>query len=332
MTSPTIEGLRTRTLTLEDASMVAATLNLISQHDVGENWLAEGDLEREWQAPNFMIADNTHALFDGDQLVGYADLWDMLPPHTRAFGFCRVHPDYRGRGIEDYLMRWLLETSRRNLSRAPENARVVLHMMIDSRMQHSISLYERHGLRHIRNYFQMRLNMEAPPPLPQYPEGITVRKFVRGQDDRATFEALDEAFRDHYGHMPGQFEMFEHHMLNNAMSELSMWYLAMAGDEIAGLCLCSKSIPEDPELGWVEDLAVRRPYRKLGLGLALLHESFGEFYRRGYRKVGLGVDAQNLTGALRLYERAGMRPERQWQRYEYVLREGEELSTQMLSE
>jgi hypothetical protein len=32
----------------------------------------------------------------------------------------------------------------------------------------------------------------------------------------------------------------------------------------------------------------------------------GEFYKRGMRKVGLTVDAQNPTGATRLYERAGM--------------------------
>ncbi len=52
--------------------------------------------------------------------------------------------------------------------------------------------------------------------------------------------------------------------------------------------------------------ACRKPWRKRGLGLALLHHAFGEFYRRGQPKVALGVDAQNPTGATRLYERAGM--------------------------
>ena len=79
------------------------------------------------------------------------------------------------------------------------------------------------------------------------------------------------------------------------------------------------------------DLSVRRPWRRKGLGMALLYHSFGEFYRRGTRKVGLDVDSQNLTGATRLYERVGMRVNRQYDSYEKELRPGIELSTQSLS-
>jgi mycothiol synthase len=59
-------------------------------------------------------------------------------------------------------------------------------------------------------------------------------------------------------------------------------------------------------MGWIASLSVRKPWRKRGLGLALLHHAFGEFWRLGERTIGLGVDAENPTGATRLYERAGM--------------------------
>jgi len=75
---------------------------------------------------------------------------------------------------------------------------------------------------------------------------------------------------------------------------------------------------------------VLRPWRRRGLALALLHHTFGEFYRRGKRRVGLGVDADSLTGALRLYEKAGMHPIRQYASFEKELRPGVELSTQTL--
>lgn len=65
-----------------------------------------------------------------------------------------------------------------------------------------------------------------------------------------------------------------------------------------------------------------------GLGLALLLHAFGEFFRRGYRKVSLGVDAQNITGALRLYEKAGMHVIRQMDMYEKEIRPGRELRVQ----
>ncbi|HEV2582694.1 MAG TPA: GNAT family N-acetyltransferase, partial [Ktedonobacteraceae bacterium] len=82
--------------------------------------------------------------------------------------------------------------------------------------------------------------------------------------------------------------------------------------------------------GWVNTLAVLRPWRKQGLGMALLLHSFREFYQRGKRKVGLGVDSQNLTGATRLYQRAGMHVAREHITYEKELRAGIELSTQIL--
>jgi ribosomal protein S18 acetylase RimI-like enzyme len=41
----------------------------------------------------------------------------------------------------------------------------------------------------------------------------------------------------------------------------------------------------------------------------LLHLAFAAFWRRGERTVALSVDSDNLTGATRLYERAGMEVE-----------------------
>ena len=97
---------------------------------------------------------------------------------------------------------------------------------------------------------------------------------------------------------------------------------------MAGVSMCRMVASGDPESGWVDTLAVRKEYRKHGVGLALLLNSFGEIYKRGQCKVQLGVDAGNLTGALRLYQRAGMHLLRQFDIYEKVLRGGRDLSTQ----
>jgi mycothiol synthase len=67
-------------------------------------------------------------------------------------------------------------------------------------------------------------------------------------------------------------------------------------------------------------LGVRRPWRRRGLGLALLRSAFGGFYRRGTRKVALAADSQSLTGATRPYERAGMHLERLYSVYRKELR------------
>jgi ribosomal protein S18 acetylase RimI-like enzyme len=83
-------------------------------------------------------------------------------------------------------------------------------------------------------------------------------------------------------------------------------------------------------MAWVQSLGVRRPWRRQGLALALLHHLFGASYRRGITKVGLGVDTESLTGATRLYEKAGMQIYRQWDTYEKELRPGEDLVTRQV--
>jgi mycothiol synthase len=79
-------------------------------------------------------------------------------------------------------------------------------------------------------------------------------------------------------------------------------------------------------------LGVRRRWRKHGLGLALLRHSFGELARIGRRKAGLGVDASSLTGATRLYEKAGMRAIREIIAFEKDLRAGKDLATQTIED
>ena len=77
-------------------------------------------------------------------------------------------------------------------------------------------------------------------------------------------------------------------------------------------------------IGWIRTLGVRPPWRKRGLGEALLLHSFGEFYKRGTKTIGLGVDAQNPTGATRLYQKVGMVAVSEFVTYEKGLRSGRE--------
>ncbi len=85
-------------------------------------------------------------------------------------------------------------------------------------------------------------------------------------------------------------------------------------------------------MGWVGSLSVCRPWRRKGLAVALLYHSFAEFYRQGHRRVGLGVDSSSLTGATRVYERAGMHADQHTAIYSKVLRDGVDVATESLEE
>ena len=55
-------------------------------------------------------------------------------------------------------------------------------------------------------------------------------------------------------------------------------------------------------------LAVLRPYRRRGVGVALLRRAFAVGGAKGCSTAGLGVDLANPTRAVRLYRAVGMRP------------------------
>jgi len=151
----------------------------------------------------------------------------------------------------------------------------------------------------------MEIDLSEAPPPPRWPEGIEVRT-LRAGDERVFHAVQHEAFEDSWEPMRMPFEEWEHWFLGSSPRfDPELWFLALAGDEPAGVAICHPH-PGDPSLGWVGELGVLRPWRRRGLGRALLLHAFAAFRGRGLMRAGLGVDAESLTGANRLYESAGM--------------------------
>jgi mycothiol synthase len=200
---------------------------------------------------------------------------------------------------------------------APEGARVTLYDTISHVNEAAGRVLEGQGYTPARHFWRMRIVMDQPPAAVEWPDGLTIRTFVPGQDDGATFDAMEEAFQDHWGYVPWRLETWRQLTIEREDFDPGLWFLAMDGDEIAGGSLC-RSYPDE---GWVNQLGVRRPWRRRGLGLALLRHTFREFYQREQRRVSLEVDSQNTAGATRLYRRAGMCVVRQFDSYEKVLRD-----------
>jgi GNAT superfamily N-acetyltransferase len=156
--------------------------------------------------------------------------------------------------------------------------------------------------------------MDVPPPIPQWVEGITVRPFVSGKDDQATYQADEEAAEDKGYHQPLSYEAWVKRMrMDSEFFDPDLWFLAWQQDEVAGVAL--NLYHRDSKTGWVDHLSVRRAWRNMGIGKALLLHSLGEFYRRGVRNVKLSVDSKSLTNAPRLYEQVGMKTIQQYHIY-----------------
>src|SRR5262249_30690262 len=115
-----------------------------------------------------------------------------------------------------------------------------------------------------------------------------------------------DAFQGEVGNEPGDFEQWCREMFSRENFDPSLWILLVDGDHLVGTALCRIDSGDEASIGWIDQFGIRRPWRKRGLGLALLYQCFGEFYRRRIVTCGLNVDAENLSGSIRLYERAGM--------------------------
>ena len=332
------EGYTMRGATLDDLPQAVAMFNAVSQQTLGANEFGVETYRPEWTAPNLNLPEYVKVVqaIDG-RIVGCVEVWDLFEPHTRVNAWIKVHPEHQARGIETALLRFAEDKARQSaIPRAPVEARVSLFNGVNDREAATNTAYLQAGYCLVRNIYHMQIELNAEPPAPVWPDSIRLRRFEPGQDEATFALAERDAFRDHWGFIERPLEddvtMIQHRM-EGPDFDPALWLMAMAsdgqgGEHCVGFCRNRTQAPADAEMGWVSSLGVLRAFRRQGLATALLQQSFGEFYRRGKKRVGLGVDAENLTGALRLYERVGMQVARKDNTYEKELRPGVELSTQ----
>lgn len=341
MTTPLPDPFTARPATLDDVDIAVELANLCSIEWIGRPEFEAHQFRNDWQQPGLKPETNIQLVFTPDgTLVGYGGVWDS-EPHVQMDSWGNVHPMYRGQGIGSYLVAWTEGRARHSIPKAPSGARVAVSQMKLAQDTPGRDLLLAHGYTLIRHFLRMLIEMDGPPPEPVLPEGVTIRTLAdmpgTAQERRwAIVHAERDIFRDHWGYveMPLQkdYDEFWHWVDHDPDHDPSLWFLAMDGDKIVGVSLCQLKMAEDADMSYVLSLGVQRSWRRKGVALALLHHTFGEFYRRNKRKVALDVDAQSLTGATRLYERAGMHMTRQSAVYEKELRPGKDLSTQFLAE
>jgi mycothiol synthase len=176
---------------------------------------------------------------------------------------------------------------------------------------------ERRGYSLIRRSQRMEIDLRGSLPPPNWPDGIGVRT-VRSGEERALYDVHQEVFRDAWGSFNESFEEWEHRLVRSRNYVPELRFLAVDGDEIAGYAVCYPQ-PTTEDLGWVGILGVRRPWRRRGLGRALLLHAFHAFRERGLTRAGLGVDSDSPTGAHTLYEDAGMQATHEFDVYEKIV-------------
>ena len=329
-------GYAARPAAMTDLEIVVDFLNLTSIGFFGKEEFSVEEYRREWGTPGFELStDSLLIISPSGDIVGYQEVWDIFKPSIRVNIWGRVHPEHEDIGIGTYLIAWAEQRARQAVERAPEGARVSVRSYVPYVNKKGPFQHREAGFVAARFSLRMVIELNGHPPRPHFPDDVTVRTMHTGEEHDVIY-AVRDSFQDHFGYvdMPfeEEFKLWKHVMENDPYYDPTLWFLAEAGSEIVGMSLCWPRTSEDEKMGWVDTLGVRRPWRRRGIALALLHHSFDELYQRGARRVGLGVDGMSLTGATRLYEKAGMHsdPMHRYEMYEKELRPGVELSTTTL--
>jgi mycothiol synthase len=302
---------------MDDVAAATDLFNACEIAETGEPDYNLDELRGEWAEYDLTRTVELVVAPDGT-LAGSMTLTDRDHVVVEADGY--VHPNHSGRGIGTYLVRHSEERAASHLALAPPTAKVVIRNYVNAQNPDACRLLEREGYLPIRHFWRMSITHDTPPAPPSWPDGFAVCTCVPGQDEPAIFAAVEDAFRDHWSMGPTTYEDWLRRNTTEGFDP-SLWFQAidLYSGELPAVAVCRLY----GEMGWVRFLGVRRAWRRRGLGETLLRHAFAEFYRRGIRSVALGVDAENPTGATRLYERVGMTMIRRHVTFEKVLQDGE---------
>lgn len=297
------EGYILRSASNEDLQGITDVIIATELLERGESNATTDELVASWQRPRFdldhdawVVVKNT----DQQLVVGYEEVWNRKDfQHFMGDGY--VHPSHRNLGIGTELIRRMEARVGEQLHLASPGSRVVIQNGVSGADRAGIELHEHEGYQPVRYFWRMEIDLNEEPVSASPVAKIKLTGFDLTSDGPNAYQVVIEAFQDHWNYIRPPYEDWLQYFSRDSF-EAGASFLAMQDDQPVGVVLSESQANE----GWVRTLAVRRNWRRSGIGLFLLRTAFCEFYRKGLVRVGLSVDADNWTGATRLYEKAGM--------------------------
>jgi len=292
----------------DDLDAVADVLLADQTADGVEPTIDAHFLRQIWSRPDFDLATDAWVVTHGDgSIVAYGQVRLDEPDLVGSWGV--VHPDYRGRGIGTALLDRIETRASELLAGAPSPR---FRQAINEADHAAAGMLRNRNLRPIRHFWHMQVDLDGPIEPGPAPDGIEIAEIEPSEDLRAIHRIIETAFAEDPGHHPEPFDRWVEEHTKGPDYDPTLWLLARDG----GVPVAVLTATTGDGVGWVDYVAVLGSHRGRGIASALLRRSFATFVARGLRRVRLNVDAENVTGATAVYERAGMRVVNRWDLWE----------------
>lgn len=314
-----IDGLPERytARSLRPADDLDAVLGIVAAADVADVGFEDSlrsIIEDNWRSLRFH-PDRDAVLIFGPDGSAVAEVECTAEADAVVESFGRVHPAHRGRGLGTCLIGW---SERRARGHGSAGAKQILQVSAPAEDRSFASLVLGRGYRRARVFQHMERPLQGLAAAPPSPDGIEIRSAVVPDDLPELHDVMETAFSDHFGFVPMDFERWRTAWLGYPGADPRLFLLAWDGSDLAGAAMSSEAGP----VGWVGDVSVLKAWRRRGIGEALMYATFAALAEQGFAEARLNVDAENESGAVRLYERVGMTVRRTWHVYEKALAGG----------
>jgi mycothiol synthase len=297
-------GYTHRPVTLDDVDVVAAMAGR-SEAALGLREEAQEPFLRWALALPYVVLQRDSVLIEhgGDAAAFGGVMRDPAAAGSSLDWFGVVDPGHLGRSLGGWLVAWAFGVA---AAREPEEGRFEVRTNVPAADAAAHRLLIGRGLAHVRTMWTMHRDL-AEATMGPLPDGVTIRRFQTGRDERTFWEVSETAFEGHYGHVPSPFESWD-----------GEWYRAHDWNPDAVL-LAEREGAVVGELAWIEagddgyiaSVGVLEAHRGRGIGTALLRSAFAEIAHAGHASATLSVDTENATGAVGLYRSVGMEPVRE---------------------
>jgi ribosomal protein S18 acetylase RimI-like enzyme len=293
----------TKIATEADAKAIAEIAN---EHELSVD--SKSTLFSEQAALDFItgyIDPSVTYLLGIDGEPGFSVVVNLHPDSVRGRYFTDIYAKPQLENLEDVVL-WTIELAQ------SEHADWQMWPganFLDQRLQKA---WTHHGFEFLRRYYTMRMEITSAPKVRQIPD-LEIRTIdVTDAGHVALWHKIHQnAFSKHFGFAPRELEKWRELVLDDVFLDRNGVFVAYLNEVPVGFCQCTDEYAEENK-GYISILGVALEYQGLGIGEALLQTGISHSATKGYGSLELNVDTGNETGALKLYEKVGLKPESSW--------------------